>query len=163
MRIYLFFFFFLTISFLGGCGTQDVEMPDEDYRITGDTDLNNSQIVKRGLYEQYSQWKGTRYRSGGLNKNGIDCSGLVYITFKSRFGIVLPRSTEEMAEIGKSVPAGEWRAGDLLFFKTGIVGKHVGVYIEQEQFLHVSSSKGVMISRLSNPYWRKTYWKAKRI
>lgn len=163
MRRYLSVLILITGCFLGGCGTKDVEMPDDNYIITNDSDFNDSVAIKRNLYEQYSQWRGTKYRSGGLNKDGIDCSGLVYITFKSRFGIVLPRSTDEMAEIGVAVPTGEWRAGDLLFFKTGIAGRHVGVYIEEEQFLHVSSSKGVIISRLSNPYWRRTYWKAKRI
>ncbi|MBF0573892.1 MAG: C40 family peptidase, partial [Desulfamplus sp.] len=87
----------------------------------------------------------------------------VYMTFKHRFGITLPRSTEEMADIGESVEEGEWRAGDLLFFKTGIVTRHVGVYIEDGRFLHVSSIKGVIISSLNNNYWRNTYWKAKRI
>ncbi|MBF0242695.1 MAG: C40 family peptidase, partial [Desulfamplus sp.] len=52
---------------------------------------------------------------------------------------------------------------DLLFFKTGIVTRHVGIYIEDGLFLHASSSRGVIISRLSNNYWRDTYWKAKRI
>ncbi|MBF0243483.1 MAG: C40 family peptidase, partial [Desulfamplus sp.] len=42
------------------------------------------------------KWRGTKYRNGGLNKSGIDCSGLVYLTFKRRFGIILPRTTEEM-------------------------------------------------------------------
>ncbi|MBF0242569.1 MAG: C40 family peptidase, partial [Desulfamplus sp.] len=109
------------------------------------------------------KWRGTKYRNGGLNKSGIDCSGLVYLTFKRRFGIILPRTTEEMADIGESVPVGQWRAGDLLFFKTGIVTRHVGIYIEDGLFLHASSSRGVIISRLSNNYWKSTYWKAKRI
>ena len=154
----------ILIFFLEGCSTRDsLEIPDENYIVTGNVDINDSELVKRELYEQHRNWQGTRYRSGGLDKDGIDCSGFAYITFKHRFGIVLPRSTEEMSEIGEFVPAGQWRPGDLLFFKTGIVDTHVGVYIEQKQFLHVSSTKGVMISRLSNPYWRKRYWKAKRI
>ncbi|MBF0232333.1 MAG: C40 family peptidase [Desulfamplus sp.] len=151
------------IVLLGGCGTKEVEIPEDNYLITGDADFDNPQFVKRTLYEQYSQWKGTHYRSGGLNRNGIDCSGLVYITFKHRFGIILPRTTEEMVRLGKTVSRGQWRAGDLIFFKTGIMDRHVGVYIDQGQFLHASSSQGVIISELTNSYWSSTYWKAKRI
>lgn len=163
MKIYLFVALLITTSLLGGCGAPEVQMADDNYVIKEESDLSNSQILKRDLYEQYAKWRGTRYRAGGLNRNGIDCSGFIYITFKYRFGIVLPRTAEEMAELGMDVTKGEWRTGDLLFFKTGLFDRHVGVYIEQGQFLHASSSQGVIISELNNPYWHSTYWKAKRV
>jgi len=55
------------------------------------------------------------------------------------------------------------RAGDMVFFKTGIFTRHVGMYIDKGNFLHVSSSKGVTISSLEDPYWASAYWKAQRI
>lgn len=148
---------------LSGCGAPEVQIVDDSYHVIDDTQARKTQIIKRNLYEHYSQWRGTRYCAGGLSKKGIDCSGFIYITFKHRFGIVLPRTTEEMAELGTNVARGDWRAGDLVFFKTGIFTRHVGVYIEDGQFLHASSSQGVIISGLNNSYWHDTYWKAKRI
>ena len=81
--------------------------------------MNDPAAVKSSLYAQYDEWKGTRYQLGGLSKQSVDCSGFLHITFKSRLGIVLPRSTDLQVELGKHVDKGELRAGDLVFFKTG--------------------------------------------
>jgi len=50
-----------------------------------------------------------------------------------------------------------------VFFKTGEKLRHVGIYIEDEKFLHVSTKKGVMISRLGDYYWRDRYQYARRV
>lgn len=120
-------------------------------------------LIKKKLYDQYKQWKGTKYKLGGLNKNGIDCSGFVFITFKSKFGILLPRTTHLQVTAGRNVKKGQLQAGDLVFFKTGRYKRHVGIYLERGKFLHASTSQGVTISRLENSYWRAKYWRAKRI
>jgi len=119
--------------------------------------------MRKKLYAQYGQWKGTKYEVGGSSKKGIDCSGFVYVTFKSKLGVVLPRSTELQADAGKNVDKGHLRTGDLVFFKTGMFDRHVGIYLERGRFLHASTSLGVTISRLEEDYWRSAYWKAKRI
>ena len=116
------------------------------------------------MYSQFSAWKSVNYRLGGLSKNGIDCSGLVYLTFRDNFGIELPRSTEQQRLSGQTVDdQAALKPGDLVFFKTGIWQRHVGIYLEQNKFLHVSTRKGVIISHLDNPYWRKRYWQAVRV
>ncbi len=74
----------------------------------------------------------------------------------------MPRSTELMAKMGKKIDRKQLRAGDLVFFKTSYKVRHVGIYIEKGQFLHASSSKGVMISRLDNVYWADKYWQSRR-
>ena len=53
---------------------------------------------------------------GGLSKEGIDCSGFVYVTYLEKFGIELPRSTKLQSQIGKEVKRSEIRPGDLVFF-----------------------------------------------
>ena len=115
------------------------------------------------LYAQYESWKGTPYRLGGLNKKGVDCSGLVYLTFKEKFGIIIPRTTATQVKRGQRVYIGELQTGDLVFFKTAWRTRHVGIYLSNGKFLHASTSKGVMISRLDNVYWKKKYWRAQRI
>lgn len=120
------------------------------------------ETVKAALYAQYSEWQGVPYRLGGLSRQGIDCSGFVQITFQQRFQLQLPRITRDQAQQGVLVKPGERRAGDLMFFRMNRRRHHVGIYLEGDRFLHASTSKGVMISRLSNVYWTKYYWKTIR-
>jgi len=126
-------------------------------------DLSDPESVKDALYAQYDEWKGTRYQIGGLSKDGVDCSGFVHMTFKSRLSITLPRSSELQAELGADVDKDRLQAGDLVFFKTGRTLRHVGVYLEDGRFLHASTKLGVVISGLNESYWRSAYWKARRL
>jgi cell wall-associated NlpC family hydrolase len=126
-------------------------------------DLSDTHKVKQILNQQYKDWRHVQHRMGGVSKNGIDCSGLVYQTYRTKLGFDIPRSTEYQSKVGRSIQKGQLRAGDMVFFKTGIFTRHVGMYIDKGNFLHVSSSKGVMISSLENPYWTSAYWKAQRI
>lgn len=152
----------LAFALLAGCGQAPVK--DTPAYPTGPrVNLANSVLVRQELYTQYRQWKGTRYEVGGLSRRGIDCSGFMYVTFKSKLGIALPRSTELQAQAGESVSRAALRTGDLVFFKTGIFVRHVGVYLERGRFLHASTSQGVMISDLGDAYWKSRYWKARRI
>lgn len=122
-------------------------------------------VVVAQLSEQLRQWYGTPYRYGGLDRAGVDCSGFVYRTFRDRFDLLLPRSTEQQTKVGNKVPRDELMPGDLVFFKTGSGenGLHVGIYDTNDQFIHASTSKGVIRSSLNNVYWRKVYWQARRI
>ena len=126
-------------------------------------DLNNTAIVKDILTQQYADWRHVQHRMGGMSKTGIDCSGLVYRTYRSKFGIDVPRSTEFQSQVGQSINKSQLKAGDMVFFKTGFNTRHVGLYIDKGEFLHVSSSKGVMISNLETPYWDDVYWKSQRL
>jgi len=143
----------LTLSlWLGACSFSP-EMPDS----SADSDM------RKQLYAQYGEWRGVRYRNGGLSKAGIDCSGLVYLTYRDRFGVQLPRNTRDLANVGAPVPARQWRTGDLVFFRISKWTNHVGIYLEDGRFLHASTSSGVMISHVDEPYWRQRYWKATRL
>ncbi|MBE9559837.1 MAG: C40 family peptidase [Proteobacteria bacterium] len=126
-------------------------------------DLSDTHKIKQILNQQYNDWRHVQYRMGGMSKKGIDCSGLVYQTYREKLGFDIPRSTEHQSKVGGSIQQGQLRAGDMVFFKTGIFTRHVGMYIDKGNFLHVSSSKGVMISSLKNPYWANAYWKSQRL
>ena len=112
---------------------------------------------------------GTRYRTGGVTKKGMDCSGLVYTAFNNN-GVKLQRTSFDMSKQGKPVKTKEVKKGDLLFFKTGKSSRsinHVGVVSKVNNgtiyFIHSSSSKGVIESSLKTDYWNKTFKFAKRI
>jgi cell wall-associated NlpC family hydrolase len=126
-------------------------------------DLSNTKQVKKTLYSQLNEWKSVKYKIGGLSKSGIDCSGFVQVTFLTRFGIKLPRSTELQSKLGANIAKSRLRAGDLIFFKTGAKVRHVAIYLGNGKFIHASTSRGVTISSLGNKYWSKKYWKSIRI
>lgn len=110
----------------------------------------------------YRDWRGTPYRYGGESHNGVDCSGLIQLSFQRYFGLHLPRTTRAQAETGQPVARDALIAGDLVFFKTGLFSRHGGIYLEDGRFLHASSSQGVIISSLDTPYWSSHYWMARR-
>jgi len=121
----------------------------------------DSPTVKK-LYSQYNSWRGVPYRIGGQSKKGIDCSGFVQLTYKQQFNKKLPRTTELQSTIGHSITQKNLRPGDLVFFKTGWTQRHVGIYVGKGEFLHASSSRGVTLSSLKNPYWANAWWMARR-
>jgi len=124
--------------------------------------IQANSAVSQALLDQYNDWAGTPYRLGGNNRSGIDCSAFTQITFKERFGVEIQRTTLAQLNSGASVSKQQLRAGDLVFFQTGYKQRHVGIYLQEGKFLHASTSRGVMVSRLDNPYWRKHYWTARR-
>ncbi|OKP05601.1 bifunctional murein DD-endopeptidase/murein LD-carboxypeptidase [Xenorhabdus eapokensis] len=119
--------------------------------------------IKSKILNQYADWKGVAYRLGGNTKRGIDCSAFVQRTFHDQFGMELPRSTSEQQNIGQTVSRSKLQAGDLVLFKTGAHRRHIGIYIGNNQFVHASSSNGVIVSKLTDTYWSKRYYGARRV
>lgn len=105
---------------------------------------------------------GTPYRFGGLSQQGIDCSGLVYLSYQS-INKQLPRNSQALAQTGRPVPRSQLQPGDLVFFdaKRGQTINHVGLVVEREgeeiAFIHATTSAGVRIDRLSDPYWETRF------
>ncbi|ART78732.1 NlpC/P60 family protein [Oceanisphaera avium] len=116
----------------------------------------------RNLHQAYQKWKGTPYRFGGVDDQGIDCSAFTRSVYQEAYGMELPRSTYEQIELGREITQQELRPGDIVFFRTGRT-QHNGVYVGEGKFAHASSSVGVTISRLDNIYWRSRYWQARRL
>ncbi|WP_425436503.1 C40 family peptidase [Paenibacillus herberti] len=106
---------------------------------------------------------GTPYKAAGTTTKGFDCSGFTSYVFK-QFKIKLPHSSSSQSGMGKKVTKDDLQPGDLVFFNTSGRGvSHVGVYVGDGQFAHSSSSKGVIISELSESYYAKRYLSARRI
>lgn len=114
------------------------------------------------------RYLGTPYRHGGINENGIDCSGLAHKAYLAA-GINLPRSTVDQAIVGEPVDRKDLIPGDLVFFSAKSTGKidHVGIIhsVEGEKvtFVHASTSKGVRHDRLDEGYWRDLFMSARRV
>lgn len=120
--------------------------------------------ISEALLRHHQQWQGTPYLLGGDNRKGIDCSAFTQNTFREQFGIEIPRTTLTQLAYGDTVAKHQLKPGDLVFFKTTAnKQRHVGIYLEQQIFLHASTSQGVTLSRLDNPYWASHYWTARRI
>lgn len=121
--------------------------------------------IKRHLDWIYflEEWQGVPYRYGGINKEGVDCSALVQNAYRKIYAMKVPRDSRSQFKWCSSIPRRKLKWGDLLFFT--IESKeitHVGIYLCNGWFMHASSSKGVMTSRLEDKYFDKYYYAAGR-
>lgn len=121
------------------------------------------------VVETALQFTGVRYKYGGTTRKGMDCSGLLYVSFLEN-DIPLPRTSHMIAEEGKRIRISDLQKGDLLFFKTRKGGKkinHAGLVVEvgedDVKFIHSTTSRGVIVSSLREGYWNYAFVKATRV
>ena len=106
------------------------------------------------------QYLGNSYVWGGEDPSkGVDCSGYTKYVF-NKVGIKIPRTALSQSKLGKTIDRNHLKKGDLLFFltdkKRGIPITHVGIYLNNNKFIHAASSKkGIIISSLSGTYGKK--------
>ena len=129
--------------------------------------ISNKKVNK--IVNHAKGFVGTRYKFGGTTRKGMDCSGLVYVSFKQE-NIALPRISRDMAKKGKPISKNNAKKGDLVFFKTNKNSNqinHVGLVTAvkggQVYFIHSTSSKGVLTSSLEERYWKRAFVEARRV
>lgn len=165
MRRLSLFTIVLSIILVAGCGVskrtvyRDSPSPDPPPMMT----VNSYNEIRASLIQAYHDWKGTPYRLGGASPSGVDCSSFIQIVFDDYFGIDLPGTTRRQMNKGNGIRRAALRSGDLVFFHTGRNTLHAGIMINEEEFLHASTSQGVMISSLFENYWAGRYLAARRI
>ena len=124
------------------------------YALILDTEIEQIQNVN--LYAGIDEWLGTKYRLGGTTKSGIDCSAFVQLLYVTQYGINLPRTAREQYDATQRISRTNLKEGDLVFFNTQGGVSHVGIYLQNNKFVHASSS-GVTISDLFDEYWERRF------
>jgi probable lipoprotein NlpC len=113
-------------------------------------------LKSKELYRFITDWTGVTYKLGGLDKRGIDCSGFALLLEKNIYGLSLPRRSKDQAEAVKKKNINKLEEGDLIFFSFG--GNevdHVGVYLNNDFFVHASTTRGVIVDDLTLPVYQK--------
>ncbi len=129
--------------------------------------INDSQANR--IIDYAFAFDGVRYKRGGTTKEGMDCSGLVVTTFDSE-NISLPRISRDIALTGSSIGIDQVIKGDLLFFATRKNSRtisHVGIVTTARdgfvEFIHASTSNGVIVSNMAEKYWYFAFIQARRV
>ncbi|KSA13352.1 C40 family peptidase [Maribacter dokdonensis] len=182
--------FLIIICFLTSCGVKKSSSSDKERRIsvaaankerTGNTEKPSyhkehkinppapTNTKADDIINTALSFAGTRYKFGGTTKKGMDCSGLLYVSF-GEHDVQLPRTSFHMAEEGHRIAVKNIEKGDLLFFKTTRGSKrinHVGMVVgtdnDEITFIHASTSRGVTVSSLRDGFWNQAFVKATRI
>ncbi len=106
----------------------------------------------------------TPYKLGGTGKLGIDCSGLVYVVYRDYNATRLPANTDDLFRRLRRIDYKDIAYGDLVFFSfDGSDVSHVGIYVGNDKFVHASKSRGVVITKINDEYYRKAYRGARRV
>lgn len=116
------------------------------------------------LWSVAQTWLDVPYRYAGADRQGIDCSALVYQIYREVYKIELPRTARAQWQGGKFIRQPWLQVGDLLFFREerGAFQDHVGLYLGDDQFIHASVRAGVVISKLSSTYYQHLFVGARR-
>ena len=164
--------FFVLVFSLYACETSHhtngFEPLEEKYaRILG---VDKSQITNKKLYAFVDEWYGVKYKYAGCTKNGIDCSGLASQLEKTVYGKVISGPAYSIYNSCEKISKKELKEGDLVFFIIGskpgaVKGKisHMGVYLQNNKFVHATTKAGVMIDDLDEDYYKGYFAGAGRI
>ncbi|MDH7516049.1 MAG: C40 family peptidase [Bacteroidota bacterium] len=148
---------FLLAASLIGCSSSS-RTSDVTERAGALTSLRRTVLAKARSYI------GTPYSPGGTTRGGMDCSGFVSTVYLSA-GINLPRTAAAMYTVGKPVPRGKIKPGDLVFFRdtAGPGITHVAIALDAESFIHSSTTLGVIVSRFDETYYARRFAGARNI
>ena len=120
--------------------------------------VSSRELDNKDLYYTIDDWMGTPHRTGGLDKRGVDCSGFVGMMYRTIYHKDLPRTSRDMADKIKMKSEKQLKEGDLVFFSfAGRNIDHVGIYLHNDKFVHVSTRKGVIISSLKDAWYSKYF------
>ena len=126
--------------------------------------VDEGKIENIKLYTFINDWYGVKYKYGGKTKQGVDCSGFTSQLYRDVYEIPLNGTASSIFYQCKTINRNNLKEGDLLFFKIENENvNHIGVYLQNNKFVHASVKKGVMIDDLDEPYYKKYLYKAGKI
>ncbi|HVK38610.1 MAG TPA: C40 family peptidase [Candidatus Kapabacteria bacterium] len=132
-------------------------------RLAAAYDSPSLSYDRRSLLRTAETWLGVPYSYGGNSRSGIDCSGFVCSVFGA-LDVRLPRTSSQQSGAGQAVTLYDALPGDLVFFNTSGSGvSHVGILINSSEFVHASTSKGVIVSSLGEKYYRERLVSVRRV
>lgn len=117
-------------------------------------------VANPQLFAAADEWLGTTYHYGGDDMRGIDCSHFSSMLYNYGYGFMLGNSAHAIHKSVKMLVAKQdLKEGDLVFFKIGRsnIISHVGVYLGNNKFVHATTQAGVILSDLSEPYYKKWF------
>ena len=119
------------------------------------TDISD---LRKNIVAFAYKYVGVKYRSGGINPSGFDCSGFVTFVF-TEFKIDLPRISRDQQKKASPLKVGDVQPGDLVFFANGSDVNHVGIVTQNKNgivsMIHSSSSQGIVVTEINT----SNYWK----
>lgn len=126
--------------------------------------VDENKIKNIKLYTFINDWYGVKYKYGGKTKQGVDCSGFTSILYRDVYEISLNGTASSIFYQSQTITKGYLKEGDLVFFKIENENvNHIGVYLQNNKFVHASVKNGVMIDDLDEPYYKKYFYKAGKI
>lgn len=158
--LYIFPLLFLFLSV--GCRSSQGKSKNKKHApVTVTIQKKKLKGEEKKLVDEAMSWIGTPYKyASSVKGKGTDCSGMVLEVYLEVKGIKLPRNSKKQAEFCKKIRKESVRPGDLVFFATGKDPKtisHVGMMIDENQFVHSSTKKGVIISDVTTDYYTRTF------
>ncbi len=154
------------------------DLPDEEQNIQIASLINKNTIedsynipgfdyttLREKMLMEIIKYLDTPYKYGGNSLDGIDCSAFTQNIYKSVLSINLERSARLQFNQGIEVDdKNDLKFGDLVFFNTRkrVKPGHVGIYIQDNLFVHASSKRGVTISSIDHNYYSQRFMGARR-
>ncbi|MGP8215819.1 MAG: C40 family peptidase [Bacteroidia bacterium] len=166
---------FLAIILFTGCATsrkaeraskatEEAKEKEIKEKYAAKLGVNTTDISNYPLYSFIDSWYGAPYHYAGHSKSGVDCSDFVSILYQQVYGKSLSGTASDMCEQCASVKKSKLQEGDLVFFKINSKNiSHVGIYLQNNKFIHASVHSGVVISDLDETYYKEYYYKAGRL
>lgn len=153
--------FLILVFFLSGCRSSKPKQETIVEETIVLKDIKGLKGDRKRIVEEAMTWLGTPYKYAGSDKDaGTDCSGMVVRVYGDILGMKLPRNSRQQSEFCDKLKQKDIHPGDLVFFATGRDPKavsHVGIMIDDNQFVHASSKKGVILSEMTTPYYQRTF------
>ena len=162
------------IALLSNCSILKKSIKTKGHKISSQKEIQNkySEAIKvepekistLPLYSFIDQWYGAAYKYGGKSMQGVDCSGFASILYKEIYNKEISGSSENIFDKCNSLQKDELKEGDFVFFKIDHDKiSHVGVYLQNNKFVHATTKAGVIISDLNEDYYKKYYFSGGRL